>query len=231
MGPGHRHLPRCLHSVLAGRRPCLLHRVRGALPAPLLHPADPEPPGADTQGRVAGPPACGDVRTGGCAAKWGPGPGQLPTARLTPSSALTPAPGVWGLQVQDTPAWTCLSGSDSNLPDFLRCLLFSTTQGLSMTKHLLHTKCLPAAHIPSPHLPRAPGAATGGTAVPAALTTGCQALPAGFPSALGWGWGGRLTPLSSPGALARSPQHRPLGKNRKTPGAGCFSDSVPQGPK
>ena len=111
------------------------------------------------------------------------------------------------------------------------CLLFSTTQGLSMTKQLLHTKCLPAAHIPSPHLPRAPGAATGGTAVPAALTTGCQALPAGFPSALGWGWGGRLTPLSSPGALARSPQHRPLGKNRKTPGAGCFSDSVPQGPK
>ena len=100
MGPGHRHLPRCLHSVLAGRRPCLLHRVRGALPAPLLHPADPEPPGADTQGRVAGPPACGDVRTGGCAAKWGPGPGQLPTARLTPSSALTPAPGVWGLQLQ-----------------------------------------------------------------------------------------------------------------------------------
>ena len=100
VGPGHRHLPRCLHSVLAGRRPCLLHRVRGALPAPLLHPADPEPPGADTQGRVAGPPACGDVRTGGCAAKWGPGPGQLPTARLTPSSALTPAPGVWGLQLQ-----------------------------------------------------------------------------------------------------------------------------------
>ncbi|XP_070647061.1 major facilitator superfamily domain-containing protein 10 isoform X4 [Bos indicus] len=47
-------------SVLAGRRPCLLHRVRGALPAPLLHPADPEPPGADTQGRVAGPPACDD---------------------------------------------------------------------------------------------------------------------------------------------------------------------------
>lgn len=37
-------------------------------------------------------------------------------------------------------------------------------------------------------------------------------------------------PLLS-GALARSPQHRPLGKNRKTPGAGCFSDSVPQGPK
>ncbi|XP_061277005.1 major facilitator superfamily domain-containing protein 10 isoform X7 [Bos javanicus] len=54
-------------SVLAGRRPCLLHRVRGALPAPLLHPADPEPPGADTQGRVAGPPACDDVRMGGCA--------------------------------------------------------------------------------------------------------------------------------------------------------------------
>ncbi|XP_027401022.1 major facilitator superfamily domain-containing protein 10 isoform X5 [Bos indicus x Bos taurus] len=47
-------------SVLAGRCPCLLHRVRGALPAPLLHPADPEPPGADTQGRVAGPPACDD---------------------------------------------------------------------------------------------------------------------------------------------------------------------------
>uniref|UniRef100_A0AAA9SER4 Major facilitator superfamily domain containing 10 n=1 Tax=Bos taurus TaxID=9913 RepID=A0AAA9SER4_BOVIN len=54
-------------SVLAGRCPCLLHRVRGALPAPLLHPADPEPPGADTQGRVAGPPACDDVRMGGCA--------------------------------------------------------------------------------------------------------------------------------------------------------------------
>ncbi|XP_024848880.1 major facilitator superfamily domain-containing protein 10 isoform X3 [Bos taurus] len=171
-------------SVLAGRCPCLLHRVRGALPAPLLHPADPEPPGADTQGRVAGPPACDDVRMGGCAT-------------------------------------------------FLSSVLSDTgpQPGLSMTKQLLQTKCLPAAHIPSPHLPQAPGAATGVTAVPAALTTGCQALPGGFPSALGWGWGGRLTPLPSPRALARSPQHCPLGKKRKTPGAGCFSDCVPHGTK
>ncbi|XP_070318684.1 major facilitator superfamily domain-containing protein 10 isoform X4 [Odocoileus virginianus] len=43
-------------SVLAGRCPRLLHRVRCALPAPILRPADPEPPSADTQGRVAGPP-------------------------------------------------------------------------------------------------------------------------------------------------------------------------------
>ena len=77
VGPGHRRLPRCLHSVLAGRRPRLLHRERRALPAPVLRPADPEPPSADTQGRVAGPPLA-VCEGGGLRGKGGPGPGQLP---------------------------------------------------------------------------------------------------------------------------------------------------------
>ncbi|XP_069901646.1 major facilitator superfamily domain-containing protein 10 isoform X3 [Globicephala melas] len=111
-------------SVLAGRGAGLLHRVRGALPAPLLPPAEAET-GSNAQGRVAEPrlPQSGAANAG----SGRPGPGRLPTARLTPPS---PPPSLGRPRTRtcacDTPVWTCLLGSDSETFQAFCSLVFYT---------------------------------------------------------------------------------------------------------
>ncbi|XP_011372096.1 major facilitator superfamily domain-containing protein 10 isoform X2 [Pteropus vampyrus] len=84
-------------SVLAGGRAGLLHRERGALPAPLPSPAEPDGPSTDAQGRVAEParPQTGGSKTGMGGAQPGPlrAPGPSPGGHDTPPPR--PSSGTW----------------------------------------------------------------------------------------------------------------------------------------
>ncbi|XP_023375460.1 major facilitator superfamily domain-containing protein 10 isoform X3 [Pteropus vampyrus] len=83
--------------VLAGGRAGLLHRERGALPAPLPSPAEPDGPSTDAQGRVAEParPQTGGSKTGMGGAQPGPlrAPGPSPGGHDTPPPR--PSSGTW----------------------------------------------------------------------------------------------------------------------------------------
>lgn len=81
-GGGSRPDPLSLRSVLAGRGPGLLHRVRRALPAPLPPPARPAATRTHAQGRVAGTarPQAGGAEAG--SGRLGPGPLPCPWGPL-----------------------------------------------------------------------------------------------------------------------------------------------------